>query len=182
MWLLVPFPSLKRTKGKSRNKTSESPFVPKQRLSKDQGKQCFAFILSLACSLNNRILFYITIKLSSENRPGTPFRSSVPRPVHSNRFRPVQASWISLLCFILNGLKLWNVLLSWIVFRSRIYSILFPQSSFRTADLILDPSLAFRPWVLVRNALCLSAPASSYITWLRRSLKCKHSWFLTADM
>lgn len=79
---------------------------------KDQDKQCFAFILSLACSLNNRILFYITIKLTSENRPGTPFRSSVPRPVHSNRFRPVQASWISLLCFILNGLKLWNVLLS----------------------------------------------------------------------
>lgn len=72
MWLLVPFPSLKRTKGKSRNKTSESPFVPKQRLSKDQDKQCFAFILSLACSLNNRILFYITIKLSSENRPGLP--------------------------------------------------------------------------------------------------------------
>ena len=69
-------------------------------------------------------------------------------------------SWIWLLCFILYGLKIGNVLL-WIIFYLLICSILFPQSiSGLFIQSYLKPS-SFHvswPWAGVCNALWLSFP------------------------
>ena len=69
-------------------------------------------------------------------------------------------SWIWLLCFILYGLKIGNVLL-WIIFYLLMCSILFPQStSGLFIQCYLKPS-SFHvswPWAGVCNALWLSFP------------------------